>query len=54
MMLWKRSGNKFTIKKIVGWAANVRPVEPKQGQNPRHIHIKAPPSILRRLLGVKK
>ena len=51
MSLLKRSGNKITIKKVVGQSpANIRHVDEKQGKNSRHIHIKVPKSILKKIL----
>jgi hypothetical protein len=48
----KRSGTKITVKRPAPQSpANVRPVSPTQGRNPRHTHVKVPPSIVRHIVG---
>lgn len=47
----KISGTKVTIKRPAPQSpANVRPVTPKSGNNPRHVHVKVPPSMAKKII----
>ena len=50
----KISGNKVTVKRPAPQSpANVRPVTPKQGNNPAHTHVNVPPSLAKKMTGGK-
>jgi len=50
----KISGNKVTVKRPAPQSpANVRPVTPKQGNNPAHTHVNVPPSLTKKMTGGK-
>ena len=50
----KISGNKVTVKRPAPQSpANIRPVTPKQGNNPAHTHVNVPPSLVKKMTGGK-
>ena len=50
----KISGNKVTVKRPAPQSpANVRPVTPKQANNPAHTHVNVPPSLAKKMTGGK-